>query len=667
MVDVKTRLVLEAEGHKDAERALSDLTKEQNRLEREIKESAKSTDIASDAMQGLVKQYKQAIDAERELRDEVDRVNDKYGERRKVLEANDKFGRTSEGVSLFGDAESNLRTLGGAAGAFGATGIEQGISQVSEIPAIVEAIPRLKEAAVGLPAALGQAAASMGPVGAVATVAFGAVLLAVNNFATESQKRAEELNSAADAFRDRNQQIGEGITSSEIEEKLETLRRSREAEQETLDKLNQVYDDNINNAGLLGVAAKTLSYEEEALIEQIKNSEKAVGELDNQITGWNGSLDDASVALNDVIAKERELAQARLSDAQLAGDLARLEAEASDLSREQIEQRQRQLDLNRIELEAELEAIRSQDELTAAEIERIEQIEDALDTLAQKSGVLQSASESASSESELKAAREDTTEATKQETDATKEKADAEREAANAAREAQKKYEQAQRAQNQYAEAVASANTNFKNSISDIAQDLRDSRADNTLDTQRELQDLNAEYRQDEADSLREHQDELRDIKKNSERAERDALRTRDFSSLAQSREEEKEARQEAEDEFKNEGIERLTEAERQREEIVLEAERTTRDLAREASRQQRDARINLDRQIAAARQKLTNEASAYDQSLKLTQAWGQNFVQTIQSTLALAGGGGTSTNNINNQIDTRLNQLTSPTSFGVT
>ena len=137
MTDVITRLILEAQGTKEAEKQIADLRKEQARLEKEIKEGARSTDLAEGAMKELVAQYKKAIAAERELADEVDRVNDKFGERRKSIDAQNRFDRTSQGVALAGDVESNLRTIGGAAGAFGARGIEQGLAGGSEIFAVV--------------------------------------------------------------------------------------------------------------------------------------------------------------------------------------------------------------------------------------------------------------------------------------------------------------------------------------------------------------------------------------------------------------------------------------------------------------------------------------------------------------------------------------------------
>lgn len=123
MTDVITRLILEAQGAKDAEKDIANLRKEQNRLEDAIKDSTDSTGKATKETAELVEQYKKLINEERDLRKVVEDTNDKYGERRKVLAANDQFDRTSQGVSLAGDAESNLRTIGGAAGAFGAQGI----------------------------------------------------------------------------------------------------------------------------------------------------------------------------------------------------------------------------------------------------------------------------------------------------------------------------------------------------------------------------------------------------------------------------------------------------------------------------------------------------------------------------------------------------------------
>ena len=659
MANVITKLILEAEGTRETEKSIAVLVDAQDKLNKSIRDSAKGTDKASSETKELVDQYKSAIRAEKELRDAVNKTNDEFGQRRHVLEAEERFDRTSRGVGLAGDVESQARTVGGALGAFGFQGIESGISRAAEIPAVIEALPRLKEAALGLPSVLTEAAASLGPVGLVATVAFGAVLVAVNHFAEESQKRAEELISAAGAFRERTQQIAEGITSGEISSQLETLQRQRDAEKETLDRLNQVYDDNINNAGALGVATKILSFEEEALIEQIKESEKSVSDLGNQIEGWEGSLDNAQVAINDTIEAERELAQVRLTEASFAGELAELSARSSEFTREQIDSELRRIELQQIGLEAERESLLSLDEQTEETQQRIEDLNESLDKLGQKSEILENTEPVSKSETDLASTREDTTKVNREAIDAERAKADATREAEAQTRKLEQAQQKAQQAQQKYTQSVDNAGIAFVNAIDDIDQSLKDSLSDTGVDFREDLSDLTRDFNRGELKSARAHKRDLKKLDADSERAERDALRSRNFLALSESRNDAQDARDNASEQFQEEGDERLIEAQNQRTDIVTEAMRETRDLKLESNRQARDASIQRDRAISAAQDQLRIQEQTLRSSLDMFQQWGQSFLSIQQQ--ALQSGSGTGTNGSDPFL-----QLTQQHRFGI-
>lgn len=112
-------------------------------------------------------------------------------------QADRRFSQTSQNVALAGDAESNLRTVGGAIGAFGGQGAEQAIGAGAEIFAVTEALPRLKESLAAFPQtataaaqALGTTTGALGALG-VATIALGAALAIAQKAQQERTKVAE--------------------------------------------------------------------------------------------------------------------------------------------------------------------------------------------------------------------------------------------------------------------------------------------------------------------------------------------------------------------------------------------------------------------------------------------------------------------------------------------
>ena len=116
---------------------------------------------------GRVGDFSEVVDGARKAERAVDSLADSAREAGRELNfavdaANDRFQRVSNQVSLAGDAESALNTLGGAAGAFGGGGAQQALGAGAEIFATVEALPRLKEALGAFPQVAGAAAQALG-------------------------------------------------------------------------------------------------------------------------------------------------------------------------------------------------------------------------------------------------------------------------------------------------------------------------------------------------------------------------------------------------------------------------------------------------------------------------------------------------------------------------
>lgn len=137
--------------------------------------------------------FDETIRKARELEQAVENVGDAARQTGQQLQssldaANDRFSRVSNDVALAGDAESALRTVGGAASAFGGQGVGQAIGVGAELFAVTEALPRLKTALAAFPQTAGAAAAALGTttgrlatLGA-ATVALGIITqIAINN------------------------------------------------------------------------------------------------------------------------------------------------------------------------------------------------------------------------------------------------------------------------------------------------------------------------------------------------------------------------------------------------------------------------------------------------------------------------------------------------------
>ena len=313
MPDLISRLILESETN-NADKELANVRKEQERLTDAIADSTRIYGKASDETRDLVKQLKEQRDLEESLLKKVERTNDAYGERANVLKATEKFDRTSQGVALAGDVESNLRTVGGAAGAFGFSGAERLTSQASEIFAVTEAIPRLKESFAGMPAVLAQVESSVGAAGlAFAGIAVAAVIAkaVADTIVAEWQRVAETVKSDAETLRQTNQEIAQGLTSEGLQQKIDDLNRSRQAEEQTLADLEAEYQRSIEGRGALTVVSKIVRDEEEARFEQINKSKKIIEQQKRDLEGLNAFLESGRTATNDAAQAEMELAQTR--------------------------------------------------------------------------------------------------------------------------------------------------------------------------------------------------------------------------------------------------------------------------------------------------------------------------------------------------------------------
>lgn len=667
--DVITRLILESQTG-DTKKKLDEVRAAQDRLSKEVQASATSTGKATDEYKELIRQLVALKSAETELERQLDLTNTKYVDRLQLNKSIERFDQTSKDVSLGGDVESNARTIGGAFGAFGLTGAEQGISKLAELPAVIEALPRLKEALGGLPQTIFAAVDSLGPAGLAFTAFAGVAIAVATALGAEAQKNADKVGALIDNLRELNQEIANGsLTTDEAKQRLEERNKQLEAETQLLNETQELYDRMFNSLDPLNQAQKKLTDAlEDELSQQINKSTEAVHDYEAEIELLNDRLADGSLAAADAAEAERMLAEERtnalLDQAAFEGELEELRQRIADSTKEQIAREQEAIDRRIAALERELEVLEASGDSSEDVAQRIAEINEQLDKLGDQSDVLADASASAPSEDELKQAREESkqatveaTESTKANTDATKAKSDADKDAAREAEKAAQK-------QAQYADSLKQANDRYTQALEDIDTDLKDRLTDAGIEGNQELADLQSKFDQDELQRDTDHRRELARLRKDADRSERDALRQRNFAQLADTREDNQSAIEDAKREFEEEGQDRLTEVKYQHDEILTEEQRQTQELRRNADRQQRDAEIARDRAIDTAKQKLGVEQQYQAQSLALLSQFGGQFNDILSGifgqALAGAGGGGATGNrSLNQRIDNRMLRIT--------
>lgn len=215
--------------------------------------------------------------------------------------AQDRFDEVSKQVALAGDFQSNLGALRGLADIAGAGGVGQGVGVAGEVIALLEELPRLKEAASGLPSVIGAAASALGTstTGLIGTL--GAAGIAVAAVAVASQialQRAEEARkfaervaqeqlSAQDAY---FQAIISGMTSNEARAQIEEIERQNEIL--IIQRAELAYSIEQNRAAGNDITKLQERYDE--LASTISESEVLVGRYERGIRVGSFAANDAA-------------------------------------------------------------------------------------------------------------------------------------------------------------------------------------------------------------------------------------------------------------------------------------------------------------------------------------------------------------------------------------
>lgn len=544
----------------------------------------------------------------------------------------DKFDRTSKDVSLAGDAESGLRTIGGGIGAFGGSGAESAIGKGAELFATIEAVPRIKEAFAGMPQTINAAGAALGTSGAgfigalgITAIAVGAVALAFKKFSDDAKKQADELNAVVDARRGVAQDVAGGLGSDEANTRIEEINRQREAEAALLADLKQKYDENIASQNALAEGVLRLTPQEQALADQIKTSEAAIQGYNAEQQSLQTALESGALAANDAANAERELAAERtqgiLSEAAQAGELEATKLRLADATQEQINAELQGLEVRKAALEAELAALQANSDGSEEVQNRIKQLTESIGFLGEQTDALNQLRSSAKTdkqveaEKKLAAARDETARASGSAADS----------------------ETSSRRSRQRVTSGATIGGLFSPRGADASQGSAQNEAENAQQKAQEIEqqyqdsllEAQIDFNREREKEARRAEFELAKIGKEAKRAEQDATRERNFSAAADVRENAAEQKQDLKDQLKFEQRER---------EIAYRNQQD--DLRRTQQNQLRDLQNSL-------QQKNQMEASFMQNSLNV---W-QQYFQRLAGMQSKAAGGSTQSSGGNQSL----------------
>ena len=329
--DIRTLVSVEADksGVDAARAALKQVTKEQDKLVdsfargeidakaynkqlRELETNEKSLKRAIDSVTGEFSEQARA------MREAADATAELAREQAELSTVQGRFDKVSQDVALAGDVESGVRTIGGAIGAFGGAGIESVLSKGGELFAVVEALPKLKSAAAGLPNVIDAAAAAMGTsrtgfIGGMAAVgiALAAVTIAVRDFVKKMQDQADELSARLGSRLGVEKFIAGGGSVTEAQSRIAALNAEREAELNELAQLQREYAIFEERAGALVGVMKALAPQEQVLADAIQNLKTSTAGSQTEIMLLERAISEGRLATEAATSEEKALAAAR--------------------------------------------------------------------------------------------------------------------------------------------------------------------------------------------------------------------------------------------------------------------------------------------------------------------------------------------------------------------
>lgn len=507
------------------------------------------------------------------------------------------------GTNLGTDAIGNLTRL---AGAF------TEITSTSKTAAVA--------ANVLAPALGAQAAATVAAYVPIALLLGGLVAIgvAVKALADSTSQNADRINAFAENQRDLNKRIADGLTTEDAQAELDNLTEAQQRNRETLATLQAAYDESQRQLGVLGGVARVVSGDEEALANQIEETNKTIKDQQAEMDALSTALANGELAANDAAEAEQRLAQERsaavLAEAQQAGELAQLRDRVSSMTAEQIATETEAVERRRLGVEAELAVLQASGDTSEAVAKKIEQLTGQLGFLGDQAQILKNATPKADTKAAEKAAKE-----------------------------IEKAANDAARAQQAYSDKVRDAGKRYRDALADINTNLRDKIQDNQRKYEDDILGGAIDFNNEQLQEQRDYQRDLAGIRRDAAREELDATRSRDFAVLRDARENAAAAIDERRQEEADANSEQLIEYRQHLDELARDRSLANRDAVIDQQRGIRDAKIDRTRALRDARQDLNDyhrDRNAQEQNFMRSSLtnW-QSYFQQLSRMQAQVGG----------------------------
>jgi hypothetical protein len=554
-----------------AKKRLADIAQEQEKLRNEFLRGERNADSFAKELGNLEKEARS-----------LNKALDALETPREIDVKTEKFDQASRDVALAGDVESNVRTIGGAVGAFGGGAADSAIGKGAEIFAVVEALPRLKEAAAAIPQTFNTAATAMGTssaglaaalgVAAVATIAFN---FALKDYNKGIQENKTAIQGAIDIIRDYNQFIAGGGTTDAAQERIAELERMRDAEVKTYQDIQAAQQAFADSSTVPAFARFRDDFKE--FDTQLTTSQGTIGGYDLEIRKLEEAMANGTTAANDAAQAERDLAAERtqqvLTDAAQAGELAETRERLKDATREQIDAELQSIEVKRINAEAELASLQASGDTSEAAQNRIKELNESLSFLGEKSAQLNELRASAKTdkqveaEKKLAAAREETSRASDK----------ASQSETSSRRESRQRVSSGKTIGGMFTGGAArdAAGDSDKNAVDDARQkqqEIEQQYQDSLLEAQ-------IDFNREREKEARRAEFELAKIGREAKRAEEDATRERNFAAAADVRESAADQKQDLKDQLKFEQREREIAYRNQQDDLRRTQQNQLRDL----------------------------------------------------------------------------------------
>lgn len=510
------------------------------------------------------------------------------------------------GTGMGTDAVANIIRIGGAF---------TDLTSKTKIAAVA--------ASVLTPALGAQAAATYAAYAPIALLAAGIVAIgvAIKSLVDSTSQNVDRINSWADQQRDINKRIADGLTSEAAQTELDNLTEAQERNRQTLATLQDAYNRSQEQLGVLSGVSQVFSGDEQALADQITETNKTISEQQTSIDALRGALEDGSTAANDAAESEQNLAKARtdalMTEAQQAGELAQLRERASSMTADQIATEMEAIERRRVGIEAELAVLTASGNTSEEVAKKIAQLRGQLGFLGDQAEVLRTATP-----------KVDTKELEK------------------AAKDAEKAMQDAARAQQSYNDKIRDAGIRYRDALADIKTARTDKFQDNELKFQDDVLKGQIDFNADMLQAQRDFERDLESIRRDAARDALDATRARDFAALRNVRESAGDALRERSQQQADENADELTKYRLHLDELARDRNNANRDAIIDAQRAQRDAKIDRARANRDARQDLNDyhrDRAAQEQTFMRSSlaGWQAYFSQLAQMQAGATGSSG--------------------------